>query len=76
MLQSLDDSSERGNQEACHSGLLLPPGKAINDGIPKTSYLEFETEFSLPSVRSMVDRLNSLGTGCLMFKRDLKGAFR
>ena len=50
----------------------FPPGKAINDGIPKTSYLEFETEFSLPSVRSMVDRLNSLGTGCLMFKRDLK----
>ena len=24
----------------------------------------------------MVDRLNVLGTGCLMFKRDLKGAFR
>ena len=54
----------------------FPPGKAINDGIPRTSYLEFETEFSLPSVSSMVDRLNSLGTGCLMFKRDLKGAFR
>ena len=54
----------------------FPPGKAINDGIPKTTYLEFEVEFSLPSVNSMVSRLNDLGIGCLMFKRDLKGAFR
>ena len=54
----------------------FPPGKAINDGIPKSTYLDFVIEFSLPSVRSMTDRLNILGTGCLMFKRDLKGAFR
>ena len=54
----------------------FPPGKAINDGIPRTTYLEFEVEFSLPSVRSMVDRLNDLGKGCLMYKKDLKGAFR
>ena len=53
-----------------------PPGKAVNDGIPKTTYLEFEVEFSLPSVQSMVSRLNVLGPGCLMYKRDLKGAFR
>ena len=54
----------------------FPPGKSINDGIPRSTYLDFEVEFSLPSVKSMVDRLNVLGTGCLMFKRDLKGAFR
>ena len=54
----------------------FPPGKAINDGIPKATYLEFYVEFSLPSVKSMVDRLNKLGIGCLMYKRDLKGAFR
>ena len=54
----------------------FPPGKAINDGISKSTYLEFEAEFSLPSVRSMVDRVNSLGRGCLLFKRDLSGAFR
>ena len=33
-------------------------------------------DFSLPSVASMVSRLNDLGAGCLLFKRDLKGAFR
>ena len=54
----------------------FPPGKAINDGIPKTTYLEFEVKFSLPSVRSMVERINELGTGCLLYKKDLKGAFR
>ena len=54
----------------------FPPGKAINDGISKSTYLDFDVEFSLPSVQSMVDRLNYLGLGCLLYKRDLKGAFR
>ena len=53
-----------------------PPGKSINDGISKTTYLEFQVEFCLPSVESMVCRLNILGIGCLLYKRDLKGAFR
>ena len=54
----------------------FPPGKAINDGISKSVYLNFEIEFSLPSVQSMVGRVNELGAGCLLYKRDLKGAFR
>ena len=54
----------------------FPPGKAINDGISRSTYLEFEVEFCLPSVQSMVCRLNELGPGCLLYKRDLKGAFR
>ena len=54
----------------------FPPGKAVNDGISRKTYLDFEVEFSLPSVQSMVVRLNELGPGCLMYKRDLKGAFR
>ena len=54
----------------------FPHGKAINDGISKTTYLEFDIEFSLPSVQAMVSRLNVLGPGCLLYKRDLKAAFR
>ena len=54
----------------------FPAGKSINDGIPTATYLEFAAEFSLPSVQSMVSRLNTLGPGCLMYKRDLKAAFR
>ena len=54
----------------------FPPGSSVNDGIAKDSYLDFEVEFCLPSVQSMVSRLNELGPGCLLYKRDLKGAFR
>ncbi|CAL4155283.1 unnamed protein product, partial [Meganyctiphanes norvegica] len=54
----------------------FPPGKSVNDGIPTSTYLDHEVEFSLPSVNSMVSRLNCLGSGCLLYKRDLKGAFR
>ena len=54
----------------------FPPGRAINDGISKSTYLDFEVDFCLPSVQSMVSRLNVLGVGCLLYKRDLKGAFR
>ena len=54
----------------------FPPGKAVNDGIGKSTHLDFEVNFSLPSVQSMVDRINHLGPGCLLYKRDLKGAFR
>ena len=54
----------------------FPSGLSINDGIPKSTYLELNAEFSLPSVHSMTARLNELGRGCLMYKRDLKGAFR
>ena len=54
----------------------FPPGQSVNDGIPKSTYLEFNAEFSLPSVHSMISRVNELGRGCLLYKRDLKGAFR
>ena len=54
----------------------FPPGSAINEGISRHTYLDSEIVFSLPSVQSMVSRLNELGPGCLLYKRDLKGAFR
>ena len=54
----------------------FPPGSSINDGISKLTYLDHGIEFTLPSVQSMTSRLNDLGKGCLMYKRDLKSAFR
>ena len=54
----------------------FPPGAAINDGISRLTYLDFGIEFCLPSVKSMTSRLNELGKECLMYKRDLKSAFR
>lgn len=43
----------------------FPPGRSVNDGISKTTYLDFDVEFSLPSVNSMVSRVNHLGPGRL-----------
>ena len=54
----------------------FPAGSSINDGIPVSTYLDRSTEFNLPSVQCMVRRVNQLGKGCLLFKRDLLGAFR
>ena len=54
----------------------FPEGSSINDGIPVATYLGENISFDLPSVQSMVSRVNELGKGCLLFKRDLKGAFR
>ena len=54
----------------------FPAGRSINEGISKTTYLDHKVEFSLPSVQSMVSRVNFLGKGCLLYKRDLKHAFR
>ena len=54
----------------------FPVGRSINEGIPKATYLDHKVEFSLPSVQSMVSRINVLGKGCLLYKRDLKHAFR
>ena len=54
----------------------FPPSRSINDGISKVCYLDSLVEFSLPSVQSMVARLNTLGRGCLMYKKDLSAAFR
>ena len=54
----------------------FPLGSSVNDGIPQSTYLDCEAKFNLPSIQSMVSRLNDLGRGCLLYKRDLKGAFR
>ena len=45
----------------------FPPGRAINDGIPKATYLDYSAEFCLPSVKSMTSRINELSMGCLMY---------
>ena len=54
----------------------FPPGSSVNDGIPQVTYLECGIEFNLPSIKSMVSRINVLGRGCLLYKRDLRGAFK
>ena len=56
--------------------LSYPPGNSINDGINKNKYLDRNIELSFPNVDSLVEIVKQKGRGCLMFKRDLKRAYR
>ena len=48
----------------------------VNEGIDKDTYLGELFKLVLPSVDRIVDRINLYGRGCLLFKRDLKRAYR
>ena len=48
----------------------------VNLGIDKDTYLGEPFKLELPSVDRIVDCINVYGRGCLLFKRDLKRAYR
>lgn len=56
--------------------LSFPPGKSINDSIPKDTYLGEGFKLHLPTVDNLVSLIKDKGVGCFMFKRDLKKAYR
>ena len=56
--------------------LSFPLGNAVNDGIPKDSYLGLEAKLTFPKVDDLALRIFILGRGCQMFKIDLSRYFR
>ena len=56
--------------------LSWPVGSSVNDGIPSGLYLAQEFALVYPTVDLIADRVAALGPGCLLFKRDLHGAYR
>ena len=56
--------------------LSFPSGRSVNDGIPKSSYLDSILDLAYPSVDSFVSLLQKAGPGCYMYKRDLSRAYR
>lgn len=56
--------------------LSFPNGASVNDAIPKDSFLGIPAKLHLPSVDNLVALVRKLGKGCLLFKRDLRKAFR
>ena len=56
--------------------LSWPVGSSVNDGIPSGIYLAQEFELVYPTVDLIADCVAALGSGCLLFKRDLKRAYR
>ena len=56
--------------------LSFPIGEAVNDGIPKDTYLGFRAELTFPKTDDFAFRIFILGPRCLMFKVDLSRYFR
>ena len=56
--------------------LSWPAGSSVNDGISKDFFLGEPVELTYPTVDDIADRIVQLGPGCLLFKRDLKRAYR
>jgi hypothetical protein len=58
------------------SDLSFPSGKSVNDGIPKGVYLAEQIEFSFPTVDDLACRIREVGPPAMLFKKDLKRAYR
>ena len=56
--------------------LSFPPGRGINAGIPKDTFLGAPYRLTLPGVDDFIEAIHRHGPGCLLYKRDLKRAFR
>ena len=56
--------------------LSFPKGNAVNDYIEKNVYLGEITEVIFPKIDDFVELIKRKGKGCLLFKKDLKRAYR
>lgn len=53
-----------------------PTGSSVNDGIPKGIYLSQQYRLVYLTIDTIADCVSSLGRGCLLYKHDLKWAYR
>ena len=56
--------------------LSFPCSASVNDGIPKSRYLDTEFQLRLPGTDRLRDFIINKGQGCYVYKKDLKRAYR
>ena len=56
--------------------LSWPCGSSVNDDIPSGSFLGELTELTYPTSDAIISGIVSLGRGCMLYKRDLRKAYR
>ena len=56
--------------------LSWPLGKGVNSGIDVDLYLGAPSDLHFPTIDDVIRLVNLAGTGCLIYKRDLKAAYR
>lgn len=56
--------------------LSWPCGASVNEALHGASQLGEPISLSYPTIDAIVDAVISMGPGCLLYKRDLKKAYR
>lgn len=56
--------------------LSFPEGDSVNSGIPSDSYLQEPYKLRLPGIDRLCEFILQHGHGCLIYKKDLKRAYR
>ena len=56
--------------------LRFPPGRSVNEGVPKNKYLGSYFQLTYPSINDMVSKLKELGPEAMVYKIDISRAFR
>ncbi len=56
--------------------LSFPPEQSVNSGIPTDTYLGETYKLRLPGVDALVALVQTFGSGSLLFKKDLRRAYR
>ena len=56
--------------------LSFPQGSSVNDGIPADTYLGDQFKLRLPGKDRLVEFILAKGRNCLVFKKDLRRAYR
>ena len=56
--------------------LSFPNGASVNDGINLEDYLGNDETISYPTVDDYIRMIESHGSGCLLYKKDLRRAYR
>ena len=56
--------------------LSFPPGSSVNHGIPPGTYLGDQFKLYLPGIDRLVEFILAKGHNCLVFKKDLRRAYR
>lgn len=56
--------------------MSFPNGSSVNDGIPRDEFLGSSVELHFPSVDTLAAIVRRKGRGALMFKKDLKAAYK
>lgn len=65
-----------GNDRRVILDLSFPDQFSVNDGIPTDCYLGSHFVLNYPTVDTFADMIIEKGMGCMLFKRDLRRAYR